>query len=137
MPHKPKYDADTLIPRARVLRADATPAERVLWQIIRGGKLGARFRRQQPVGPFIVDFYCAQAGLVVELDGAGHAEQTDYDDRRTRWLADKGLTVVRFANADVLERPHEVYVGIVTALRPLTPARKGAPPLSLKGRGEG
>ena len=129
MPHKPKYDADTLISRAKLLRADATPAERDLWHIVCGGKLGVRFRRQQPAG--------ADAGLVVELDGIGHAARTDYDERRTRWLADKGLTVVRFANADGLERPDEVYVGTMTALRPLTPARKDAPPLTLKGRGEG
>ncbi len=96
MPHRPNYDAPTLVPRARVLRADATPAERDLWQIVRGGKLGLRFRRQQPIGPFIVDFYCAEVGLVVELDGAGHAERADYDDRRTRWLEANGLTVLRF-----------------------------------------
>ncbi|UAJ11812.1 endonuclease domain-containing protein [Glacieibacterium megasporae] len=119
MPHQPDYDALTLVPRARVLRADATPAERDLWTILRGGKLGARFRRQQPIGPFIVDFYCAAAGLVVELDGAGHAERAEYDERRTAWLAGRGLTVLRFANAEVIDRPQAVFVKIMTALRSL------------------
>ena len=138
MPHRPNYDAPTLVPQARVLRADATPAERDLWAMVRGGKLGARFRRHQPVGPFIVDFYCAEAGLVIELDGKGHADQAEYDARRTRWLADRGLTVLRFDNIDVIERPQAVYVRIMTVLRTLTltPAREDAPPLSLTGRGE-
>ncbi len=131
------YDADTLIPLARVLRADATPAERDLWQIVRGGRLGTRFRRQQPIGPFIVDFYCAEARLVVELDGKGHADQLGYDERRTSWLAAKGLTVLRFANADVIDRPQEVYVRIMTAIRTLTPAREErATPLPQGERGE-
>lgn len=125
MPHRPNYDAPTLVARARVLRADATPAERDFWQIVRGGKLGVRFRRQQPVGPFIVDFYCAEAGLVVELDGKGHSERADYDARRTAWLASRGLTVLRFANIEVIERPQLVYVRIMAAVRTLTLAREG------------
>jgi very-short-patch-repair endonuclease len=127
VPHRPNYDAETLIPRARTLRADATPAEKQLWAILRGGKLGARFRRQQPVGPFIVDFYCAAAGLVIELDGAGHAAQTTYDANRTAWLGGRGLTVLRFANAEVIERPQDVYVTISTALNTLTPALRATP----------
>lgn len=138
MPHRPNYDAATLVPRARVLRADATPAERNLWQIVRGGRLGVRFRRQQPVGPFIVDFYCADAALVVELDGAGHADRVAYDDRRTAWLAAKGLTVLRFANTEVIERPQQVYVRIMTAIRTLTLAREErAVPLPRGEREEG
>ncbi len=127
MPHRPNYDAETLIPRARVLRADATPAERELWQLLRGRRSGLRFRRQQPVGPFIVDFYCASARLVIELDGAGHADRRDYDAARTAWLADKGLTVMRFANAEVLERPQLVHGAILTALHTLTPALRATP----------
>jgi len=122
--HNPNYDAPSLVPRARVLRADATPTERDLWQIVRGGKLGVRFRRQQPIGPFIVDFYCADVGLVVELDGAGHADRVEYDEGRTTSLAARGLTVLRFANADVIERPQLVYVRIMTELRTLTLARE-------------
>ena len=135
MPHRPNYDAETLIPRARLLRADATPAESELWGMLRGGKLGARFRRQQPVGPFIVDFYCAAVGLVVELDGAGHAERTVYDGSRTAWLEDRGLTVLRFANAEVLRQPERVFVAISTAVHTLTPALCATPlPRGERGR---
>ena len=137
MPHRPNYDAETLVPRARVLRADATPAEKELWAMLRGGKLGARFRRQQPVGPYIVDFYCAAAGLVIELDGAGHADQAAYDARRTAWLEERGLTVLRFANAEVLKRPAEVFVSISTAVHTLTPALRATPlPQGERGRKE-
>ena len=136
MPHRPSYDAPRLVPRARVLRADATPAERDLWQIVRGGKLGVRFRRQQPIGPFIVDLYCAEVGLVVELDGKGHADRQDYDERRTDWLAAKGLTVLRFSNVDVIDRPQQVYVKIMAVIRTLTPAREErATPLPRGERG--
>ena len=135
MPHRPNYDAETLVPRARVLRADATPAEKALWTILRGGNLNARFRRQQPVGPFIVDFYCAAAGLVVKLDLAGHGDREAYDASRTPWLGERGLTVLRFANAEVLERPGQVYVTISTALRTLTPALRATPlPRGERGR---
>ncbi len=137
MPHRPNYDAETLVPRARVLRADATPAEADLWAILRGGKLGVRFRRQQPVGPFIVDFYSAAAGLVVELDGAGHADEVAYDARRTSWLEERGLTVLRFANADVLKQPADVFVAISAAVHTLTPALCATPlPRGERGRKE-
>ncbi len=137
MPHRPHYDAETLIPRARVLRADATPAERELWRMLRGGKFGVRFRRQQPVGPFIVDFYCAAAALVVELDGTGHAERRDYDAARTAWLADRKLTVLRFANAEVLEQPQLVHVEILKAVMTRTPALRATPlPRGEKGAKE-
>lgn len=137
MPHRPDYDAETLVPRARVLRADATPAEMDLWAILRGGKLGTCFRRQQPVGPFIVDFYCAAAGLVIELDGAGHADHLAHDARRTAWLNARGLTVMRFSNADVLKQPAEVFVAISTAVHTLTPALCATPlPRGERGRKE-
>ncbi len=135
MPQRPDYDATKLIPRARALRADATPAERALWDMVRGGKLGVRFRRQQPVGPFIVDFYCAEAGLVVELDGKGHAEQAGYDERRTQWLAARGLTVLRFRNEEVLDRPQDVYRAVMAALQ--THPHPGASRHPSPSRGEG
>ncbi|KPF73496.1 hypothetical protein IP88_09220 [alpha proteobacterium AAP81b] len=118
-----------------MLRADAPPAERELWEMVRGGKLGVRFRRQQPVGPFIVDFYCAEARLVVELDGAGHADRAGYDERRTQWLQSKGLTVLRFRNEEVLDRPHDVYLAVMAALQ--THPHPGASRHPSPSRGEG
>jgi very-short-patch-repair endonuclease len=90
------------ISRARVLRSEMTPAEKVLWQELRTNKLGSHFRRQQVIEGFIVDFYCHSAGLVIELDGDIHREQKEYDAERDKVLADMGLHVIRFSNDDVL-----------------------------------
>ena len=89
--------------RAKQLRQQPTEAETRLWHRLRRKQLdGLRFRRQAPIGPYIVDFFCPDAKLVVELDGGQHADQQDYDDRRTRWLEERGYRVVRFWNNDVL-----------------------------------
>ena len=83
--------------RARSLRANQTDSEARLWGELRGRKLhGWKWRRQAPIGPFIVDFFCPAARLVVELDGSHHLDQVEYDGRRTRYLEQRGLRVVRF-----------------------------------------
>jgi very-short-patch-repair endonuclease len=87
--------------RAKELRREMTPAEKLLWQEIRANKLGVRFRRQQVIQGFIVDFYCHQAGLVVEVDGDIHDLQRDEDERREKVLSALGLRVVRFRNDEV------------------------------------
>jgi len=73
-----------------------TPAEKILWQELRGNKLGVHFRRQQVIAGFIVEFYCHNAGLVVEVDGDIHDLQQEEDARRERVLSEVGLRVVRF-----------------------------------------
>jgi len=83
-----------------------TPYEQKLWQRLRRKQLfGLKFRRQHPVGRFILDFFCAQCKLAVELDGATHDDpsQRTYDDARTAWLTQQGIRVVRFSNQE-LER---------------------------------
>jgi very-short-patch-repair endonuclease len=88
---------------ARRLRRNMTPAERILWEALKGKKLsGLRFRAQHPVGPFILDFYCPARKLVVELDGGVHEEQAGYDEARTQQLEDYGYHVIRFRNEEVL-----------------------------------
>ncbi len=88
---------------ARQLRRGATDAERVLWRYIRRKQLGGyRFRRQHPIGEFIVDFFCFEKGLVIELDGGHHAEHEDYDLNRTRCLESQGYQVLRFWNNQVM-----------------------------------
>jgi len=72
--------------RAKELRREMTPAEKLLWQEVRANKLGVRFRRQQVIQGFIVDFYCHQAGLVVEVDGDVHDLQKEEDERREKVL---------------------------------------------------
>jgi very-short-patch-repair endonuclease len=84
------------------LRRDATPAERLLWQGLRNRGIGGlKFRRQVPLGPFIADFYCASAKLVIEVDGISHIDPRR-DAVRDQWLAEHGIRVVRVANRDVL-----------------------------------
>ncbi len=92
--------------RRRALRGRQTDAERLLWRLLRTRQfLGLKFRRQHPVGPYIVDFYCAERRLAVELDGGQHftVEGLAYDRRRTEYLASRGVRVVRFTNGDLFE----------------------------------
>ena len=90
--------------RAKTLRRLPTVAERRLWEALRSHQLdGAKFRRQAPVGPYIVDFICPSAHLVVEIDGGQHASTTNYDAKRERYLEEQGFRVIRFWNNEVLE----------------------------------
>jgi very-short-patch-repair endonuclease len=90
--------------RSRELRREMTPAETILWQELRGNRLGVRFRRQQIIAGFIVDFYCHKAGLVIELDGSVHQgdEQKKNDAKRDKALDEMGLRIVRFKNEEVV-----------------------------------
>ena len=81
------------------LRRQMTPAEQTLWEELRERRLsGLRFRRQHPVGQFVLDFYCSQHKLVVELDGAVHEGRAEEDAARTAYLAIQGYRVIRFSN---------------------------------------
>ena len=82
--------------RSRALRKNATDAELILWHHIRRRQLnGHRFRRQQPIGPYIVDFFCYESRLIVEVDGGQHSVRKEHDDERTLWLEQKGFQVLR------------------------------------------
>lgn len=101
---------------ARRLRRDSTTPERILWGLLRAGKIaGMKFRRQHVVGPFVVDYYCHESKLVVELDGMSHVGQAESDDQRTHYLESQGLRVVRFTNDDVLSDPTLVAEAIARA----------------------
>ena len=103
--------------RAKRLRRKSTDAERKLWRHVRNRELGGhRFRRQQPLGPYIVDFVCLDSKLVVEVDGGQHIERVGSDDRRTRWLESQGFRVLRFWNNQVLTETEEVALAIMVAL---------------------
>ena len=102
---------------ARENRHHPTQAEDRLWHALRGRRLdGARFRRQHAIGRFLVDFYCAEAGLVVEVDGPVHDSHVEEDLDRERELQTRGLTVVRFKNQDVLNDLASVLVRITEPL---------------------
>ena len=108
--------------RARQLRKSLTDAERVLWNILRNRQvLGYRFRRQAPIGPYIVDFVCFENRLVIEVDGGQHVEQADYDADRTGWLEGAGYRVMRFWNSQVLEETGAVRDAIWMAVEGLSP----------------
>ena len=87
---------------ARKLRHTSTIREVKLWQYLRNRRfMGLKFRRQFPIGPYVVDFVCLSHQLVIELDGGQHAEQLDYDNKRTEYLEHFGFRVLRFWNTDV------------------------------------
>ena len=105
------------ITRARELRKDQTEAESSLWFELRAHRLGGyHFRRQHPIGPYIVDFVCLESRLVVELDGGQHAESVEYDEARTAFLSSRGFSVIRFWNNQVLTEISGVKEAILLAL---------------------
>jgi very-short-patch-repair endonuclease len=102
---------------ARDLRKNPTNAERLLWSHLRRRQMaGFKFRRQHSVGPYICDFACVEASVVVELDGSQHVEQSDYDFRRGRFLRSNGFRVLRLWNDDVLSQPEATLETIFEAL---------------------
>ena len=119
--------------RAKALRRDMTNAERFLWFMLRGHRfVGLSFRRQVPIGPFIVDFVCQQQRLIVEIDGGQHAAGPTRDQQRDEWLRSKGYRVLRFWNTEVLRNRPGVLQTIVDAV-----ALKLPPPCPSPSRGEG
>ena len=113
--------------RAKALRREMTEAETKLWRILRAKRLDAfKFRRQQPIGPFIADFVCQAASLIVEADGSQHAD-SEADARRTAWLEERGYNVLRFWNGDILKHPDDIAAHIYAALvNPSPRSRQGA-----------
>jgi very-short-patch-repair endonuclease len=102
---------------AKALRRNATDAEKALWGLLRDRRLaGWKFRRQVPLGPYVVDFYCSKAKLIVEADGGQHAD-SERDDIRTSWLENNGYRVKRFWNNDILANREGVFIEL-TALLP-------------------
>lgn len=106
-----------LVTCARELRRHQTDAEKLLWQKLRNRQLmDFKFRRQVPVGPYIVDLVCESGALVVEIDGSQHMELVDYDRRRTAFLEKKGYRVLRFWNNQVLQETEAVLESIALTL---------------------
>ena len=102
---------------ARALRHNQTDTERELWQLLRGRELaGFKFRRQVPLGEYVVDFVCLSERLIVELDGRQHLERVDHDARRTAWLESQNFRVLRFWNNDVFGQREAVLQRILSSL---------------------
>ena len=135
---------------ARENRKNPTPAESKIWnEVLRMRQFADyKFLRQKPIDNYIVDFYCSELRLVIEIDGDSHAESVEYDVERTRVLQSLGLTVVRFTNAEVFQNIEGVYDNLIEKiekLTPLAPLDRGglkaslapaldSPPLSRGGR---
>ena len=113
MTNKPRPKNPRIIERARKLRKESTPPEQILWSVLRGRRLaGLKFRRQEPIGPYVADFCCRQLKLIVELDGLSHEETARQDEIRERWLVEQGYKVFRLTNCDVNEDLEAVARGI-------------------------
>ena len=106
--HKPKKPAYVTVIAQR-LRANSTTAESVLWEMLRDRKfLGLKFKRQKPIGRYVADFYCAEKGLIIELDGGSHEGKEQYDATRDEIMRACKLKVIRFQNEKVLADPDGV-----------------------------
>ena len=113
---KRSYTQQTL-ERAKTLRQSQTDAEGLLWHYLRRKQLdGYKFRRQQPIGPYIVDFACMSRKLVIELDGGQHAERHAYDEKRDDYLRGKGYRILRFWNNEVFQNCMDVLEAVYQAL---------------------
>jgi|SRR5690349_17555910 very-short-patch-repair endonuclease len=128
------------IATARRLRRDMTEAEKVMWRMLRSRQLaGFKFRRQESIRRYIVDFVCFLHRLVIEMDGGQHALEVKRDEIRTRFLESEGFQVLRFWNNEVLENPEGVFerVSEVLCVRPPHPpgAARRAPPSPTRGEG--
>jgi len=134
-PRPPAPLPEDLLAHAREMRKDATDAENLMWRMLRSRRLSnAKFRRQHPIGQYIVDFYCDEHRLVVELDGGQHMEQRRYDAERDGFLRGNGLTVLRFWNNEVLGQTEAVLERIWALIEK---AKSPSPPAPLPLAGEG
>ncbi|MCL6505403.1 MAG: DUF559 domain-containing protein [Bryobacteraceae bacterium] len=135
-PHHPPLPPD-LLDFARKLRREQTDAEKLMWALLRDRRLaGCKFRRQHPVEPYVVDFFCHELQLAIELDGGQHntEEGKQHDQRRTQFLAEKGIRVLRFWNHDVLQDTDTVLQALWDMIERLK--QSPSPPTPLPG-GEG
>jgi very-short-patch-repair endonuclease len=110
--------------RAKSLRRALTEPEQRLWKALRARQLGElKFRRQTAVGPYIADFLCLEAMLIVEVDGDTHAHSQMSDAKRTAFLESQGFNVMRFSNADVMSNLEGVLVAILAAVPAPSPSQ--------------
>jgi len=111
-----------MVVRARQLRRVMTKPEVALWDVLRARPNGIKFRRQHPIGLFVLDFYCPAVRIAIEVDGMAHdmGRNPERDERRDAWLSTQGIDVVRFAARDVLHNLDSVVAAIL---------RRCAPPL--------
>lgn len=118
-----------MLENAKALRSNQTEAEQRLWYHLRAHRfMGLKFKRQKPIGRYILDFVCLEHRLIIEVDGGQHAEQVIEDQHRDAWLRSQGYTVLRFWNHDVTQQLEGVLEQIRCTLSPS--------PSPARGRGE-
>ena len=132
-----------ILKNARQLRKPLTPPETLLWSRLRNRQLGGfKFRRQHPIGRYIVDFCCTETKLVIELNGDSHAEQEEYDRKRTQEIVERGYHELRFSNRDVFKNLDGVLEMILVDCQsyinpPLVPPFQGGELAPSPSKGEG
>jgi very-short-patch-repair endonuclease len=123
-----------IAPRVKALRSNMTNAERKLWRALRSRSIGPKFRRQSPLGPYVVDFVCFESKVIIEVDGSQHATSAT-DAKRDRYFVDRGYRMLRFWNNDVLQN----LEGVLTSIANIDPspgaAQRAAPPSPSRGEG--
>ena len=121
--------SDRLVYLSRLLRKNQTETEKKLWKYLKSKQLkGLKFRRQQPIGSYIVDFVCFENKLIIELDGSQHIEDKEHDFKRDDWLKSQGFAVIRFWNNEVMNNIEGVLAVILNSSfnhPPLAPPIKG------------
>ena len=113
------FSANRMLYRRKNLRQKSTPAERILWHKIRKKSLGYKFKRQFSIDNYVVDFYCPDKKLAIELDGEIHKQRKVYDEYRTRYLKAYGVMEIRFKNIEIIENLGDV-VEQIKAYLPLS-----------------
>jgi very-short-patch-repair endonuclease len=132
------YASAKILTRAKALRKKMTPSEKTLWKYLRRGQQkGFHFRKQHPYNIYILDFYCFEANLAIEVDGKIHLNQIEYDLEKTRFLESSGLKVLRILNEDIEMRLEWVLEIINTSLQrnPATKVRTNHFPLGGNRKG--
>ena len=102
------FNKSKFLPRRRELRKSLTPQELKLWFYLKSNKMGVRFRRQHGIGPYIVDFYCKEKNLVIEIDGSSHINAKEYDVERDNYIEALGIKVLRIWNGEIEKNVEKV-----------------------------
>jgi very-short-patch-repair endonuclease len=110
------YNKRKTLSKRLLLRRNQTPEESILWARLRRNQLGVKFKRQYSVGPYVIDFYCPEKKLAIELDGSQHLENKEYDEERSAYLAVLGIQTIRFWNNEVNANIHGVTQEIISKL---------------------
>jgi len=119
---------------AKAQRLGMTDAERLLWSRLKREQLGLRFRRQHPVGSYVLDFACLDPKLAVEIDGSQHVDQKAYDERRDAWLKTQGFSVLRYGSNEVMSDTDAVLQDILNVIEALPRSLAPTPTLPQRGR---